>query len=160
MKIVISPDEMVAFVTSGNFPESAKKTLAGGVMAMCNSPEMLEAIMTKVNSQVEKVMAGAISMTYDNHYNGNNPKTLKGWAADILLNELTNKAKQLDMKDIIRTAVAEEVSKQFESALRENIKATIASEYKEALLYRVERYDIAPIVEAKVKAALANILAK
>jgi hypothetical protein len=159
MKIVITPGEMMDFVTSGKIPESAKETLAGGVLAMCNSPEMSRAIMTKVETEIRKVMADAIMVQSDGYYSSNK-KSLKGWAAEIMLTELSNKVKELDIKSTIRTIVAEEVKKQFDTDLRINVRATISDEYKELLKAHADTYDIEHLVEIKVKKALAGILAK
>jgi len=159
MKIVMTPDELMDFTTNGRIPESAKKTLAGGVLAMCSSPEMMTAIMTKIESNIRTVMSAAIKVQ-SNGYGSNGSNSLKGWAADIMLTELTNKAKELDIKDAILVVVAEEVRKRFDAVLLENIRAIIATEYKGMLLARAERYEFEPMIKAKVREALAGVLAQ
>lgn len=158
LKIDMSPAELVKFVTDGQFPESARETLVGGILAMCDSPEMSKAIMSKVESEVRSVLNEALRIKSDGYYG--NKVSLQGWASEIMLAELTNKVKELDIKSIMREMIATEVKKQFDEALRANVRSTIESEYKVLLKGRVDAYDIEHLVETRVKKALAGILAQ
>ena len=153
MKIIMSPDELVEFIQSGMLPDSVKEQIVGGILAMCNSKEMNEAIKARVASSVTEALNAAI-LVDTKAWGG--PRMV-GWARTIIENSYRDKLKEFDIKDAILAMVQDEVQRQLGPLLDERIKNAVRAEALESITKRVEAMDLKGTIRKNIGEVITGI---
>lgn len=129
MKIKLSVQEIIAMLDGEvASTDEIKETMTGALVALIGSDQM-KATMSRVTvDHVRSMLKDALSVK---PRWGSEPKTLEGWAADIMKQHLIDELKDVNIKAVIQEQLASVVEQmvlaQFDAVQRKSVTEEVTT---------------------------------
>lgn len=147
MKLCLSTEELLSILDQQGLTPAIKEKIAGVILSVCNT--------NYIRSVVAKAVEKQVNTAIDDAFNTPSwQRNSEGWAIRALKNHVVDSAQKLNLEDLVRRIVEEEVGGRIRDIARELITEDLVRSARRA----VESYDICALVHTEVKQSLGRIV--